>query len=1727
MLFRSEDEKNEKKEDAKVQLDFGRGPTAPTPRRRPFASLADSVGPMTRAVLAYLPFILMGVMVLTGMAILAIGLRAPMHGIGHTQRLEEVATRQQLLGRMRMINGTHRSRGKRRRVRTSDAMLALRLPGGYNCRGYCWLAAARIEAIFDTGASRNSIDKALLTELLKTPETQHIVKDIVRIEPLRCQSVSRSHVITIRQLAILSITFKECSHGKTETRDIGFCVLENSSESILFGKPTLDQLGFVSDSEIIELQTLDIKFPLVRHRDQEDGTLADPIQSCLRLADALHVEPRAGRCESRRVELVTTQECVDRQMWVEAGPDCPPEIEVVEGPVVARDGRCVIELLADGPALLGPATRLAQVRRMTARDEEILKGVRQAEQHHTSTHAQLLSCRMEAEEAARSPLARDRLLKASYKTRGKKERQEALFPELQAEIAAARKKLKTGVVWPDQEAEEYKDEITRRAEPLVGEQLTPAQRVKFMERVVRAFSAVFWIQGCSAPRVAGFEADIQAKAGAQPKVIQPFPLSRFDQMRLELHEDMEVEEGKAYWVPHGTPAPWGSPSFVVDSDGKGLLGRPVRDYRWVNSQTVDAAWPSPSAEAALMRAQRGCIHTQLDAVWGFTQIALSEQAQELLTLVTRRGLLRPRVLYFGPKQGPAIFQSLMDRTFSGLRDKTNSEFASLFMDDVTIDTEGYDDDDDDSILERHIEHCELFLRAAVPRHIQFKLEKSQFAQRRINLLGFVIEDGRRKLCPKKVEALRRWPEPKGLEDLVSFRAFVNFVREYIPGLHTHERALRPYAKKGARFSDYRKDKAAQDAFQALKNGIYEDAALHSVEYTAAADPGSGRPLELYVDASDLAWGRTLAQRQEVGGAPRPIAVYSRSFTETEAAWSTFERELYAIREALAATDHLTKGFQVVVYTDHKNNLFTSSLLSNRRINKKLLRWSLDLEELGSKISRIWLKGTDNVLGDAPSRNPPDRDRLHRLPVPAGPVRRIIEQMFARPLEFDEELKELRRFQASLDGRDPAPTTARTGTTEDPTEDPPVESARADPTALMEEEATTASSPSPDPRLITEGAPPSPPPPESTRTSLAYSNSSDADDEDSNDVDSLVRFQVLCFETNGDDQRALRELFQDEGEVLSAVDWTKFDGVYPRKPLVQVLALTNKTTADPKSLQKRTELPVRVIHVPDEFPTSGTTGTYIIEYTNFHECHDMVWRKRIRYRYTAENHDEVAALVWHHVDRPRDEGSEEHGRGDITGEGPQKHHGDPQEGFTFKVYPARPSLRSSSGVEIWRPQSETTMAAREFCKNAEFVRSFASGVAVYRCPGHEGEVDILAEYPLIFGERPLQGRRLVEVFSGVPEQGGAALSRAWEAAGGVAIRYDNRIDPKHDFMNDEEFWIQELGSPADVYHFAPPCTTFSCAHTTPMVRTRTNPYGDGTDPATVEANRLVKKMAQLILELISGGACVLIENPMNSHFWELDSYLLLAGMDGWHFVRTDHCMYGAPYQKPQLWLSTCPGITRAASVCVHPRPHPERLTGERTRRSSPYPLGLTTRLVEGFIAILHSSPEQRFDDSAAKRSVNDYRYAMKKATMHKQKKEVLSNYLPCLDVGRRRLAVLRHGATTTEWEGPFPKTSRHTAGDEEFRLRWREEPPTDYLKADKQSASSTPPQSSGWAARRPSALAKEPTDVEPAEPQPPEAEGARPQRAVRVLVGPETEFERTDLKRLLRSDPDFKIGRAHV
>lgn len=76
------------------------------------------------------------------------------------------------------------------------------------------------------------------------------------------------------------------------------------------------------------------------------------------------------------------------------------------------------------------------------------------------------------------------------------------------------------------------------------------------------------------------------------------------------------------------------------------------------------------------------------------------------------------------------------------------------------------------------------------------------------------------------------------------------LRELPSGVHPEHAALRPYGKNGAKLSDFLKNRAAQGAFAALRDGFCADAALVCAHYAAAADPESACPLELYVGASD-------------------------------------------------------------------------------------------------------------------------------------------------------------------------------------------------------------------------------------------------------------------------------------------------------------------------------------------------------------------------------------------------------------------------------------------------------------------------------------------------------------------------------------------------------------------------------------------------------------------------------------------------------------------------------------------------------------------------------------------------------------------------------------------------------------------------------------------------------------------------------------------------------------
>ena len=83
-----------------------------------------------------------------------------------------------------------------------------------------------------------------------------------------------------------------------------------------------------------------------------------------------------------------------------------------------------------------------------------------------------------------------------------------------------------------------------------------------------------------------------------------------------------------------------------------------------------------------------------------------------------------------------------------------------------------------------------------------------------------------------------------------------------------------------------------------------------------------------------------------------ISIYSRKLNPAQVNYTTTERELLSIEETLKELRNILLGWQIKVYTDHKN-------LTYKSFNtERVMRWRLILEEFSSEL--IYIKGSKNV-----------------------------------------------------------------------------------------------------------------------------------------------------------------------------------------------------------------------------------------------------------------------------------------------------------------------------------------------------------------------------------------------------------------------------------------------------------------------------------------------------------------------------------------------------------------------------------------------------------------------------------------------------------------------------------------------------------------------------------------------------------------------------------------------
>ena len=415
---------------------------------------------------------------------------------------------------------------------------------------------------------------------------------------------------------------------------------------------------------------------------------------------------------------------------------------------------------------------------------------------------------------------------------------------------------------------------------------------------------------------------------------------------------LEIENMLRLGIIQRSKSDWASPLHVVPK-GEGAF-RPCGDFRHLNACTVPDKYPLPHIQDFTRDLKGAVFFSKIDLVRAFHQIPLSKNAISKTAMITPFGLFEFLRMPFGLCNAAQAFQRFMDMVTRGL------DGVYLYIDDILVVS---------STLEEH----ETRLRKLLSRLTEYGLivnpSKSILAATEVNFLGFTINAEGVKPISKKVMAIEKFPCPSTFGQLSEFLGMVNFYHRFLPKcsevakplydiLKLHDRAKK--SSKAIPVSYWKKEQ--DKAFQKLKEMLVQASVLNYPDHTILT--------RLVTDASDVAAGAVL--EQEINGHWKPIGFFSKSFHASELKYSTYDRELLAIKMGLQHFRHIIEGISSDLFhvaTDHKpltsGKNFTTADHSKTQLNRITRTWQF-ISELTTDIRH--LAGSENLVADALSRN---------------------------------------------------------------------------------------------------------------------------------------------------------------------------------------------------------------------------------------------------------------------------------------------------------------------------------------------------------------------------------------------------------------------------------------------------------------------------------------------------------------------------------------------------------------------------------------------------------------------------------------------------------------------------------------------------------------------------------------------------------------------------------------
>ena len=186
-------------------------------------------------------------------------------------------------------------------------------------------------------------------------------------------------------------------------------------------------------------------------------------------------------------------------------------------------------------------------------------------------------------------------------------------------------------------------------------------------------------------------------------------------------------------------------------------------------------------------------------------------------------------------------------------------------------------------------------------------------------------------------------KPRTVKQLQKLLGFINWFRNYIPGLSVQLAKITDKTKKDRKFVWTEEDTL-------IIEKIFEQLSEKSIlNY-----PDFEKSFDIFCDASDKGMGSILRQKEKI------IGYFSYKFNSSELNYSVMEKEAFAIIKSINHFKNLIFASKINIYSDNSNILFDS-----QKESKRIKRWKYLLNEFDFELHHI--KGKKNTGADFLSR----------------------------------------------------------------------------------------------------------------------------------------------------------------------------------------------------------------------------------------------------------------------------------------------------------------------------------------------------------------------------------------------------------------------------------------------------------------------------------------------------------------------------------------------------------------------------------------------------------------------------------------------------------------------------------------------------------------------------------------------------------------------------------------